>query len=65
MSNIRQDIVQEVTSRFTKAQILDNARRNEEYPFGFVIDYIKDMYSLPKTEGWDTAMAICEQYGLV
>ena len=60
---VHENIVKEVTSRFTKAQILENARRNEEYPFGFVIDYIKDMYSLPKTQGWDTAMAICKHYG--
>ena len=60
---VHENIVKEVTSRFTKAQIQEKARRNDEYPFGFVIDYIKDMYSLPKTEGWDTAMAICKHYG--
>lgn len=60
---IYENIVKEFTAVFTKEKVQELANRNEEYPFGFVIDYIKDMYLLPKTEGWDTAMAICKYYG--
>jgi len=60
---VHENIVKEVTTALTKRQIADNARRNQEFPFGYVIDYLKDMYLLPKTEGWDTAMAICKHFG--
>ena len=58
-----QNIYKELTERLTARQIADCASRNGEFPFGYVIDYIKDMYSIPKTEGWDTAMAVCKFFG--
>ena len=60
---VHQNIVNEITHAMTARQILDCANRNGEYPFGFIIDYIKDMYLLPKSEGWDTAMAVCRYFG--
>ena len=42
--------------------ILIKAKKNQEKPFGFVIDYLKDRYGLPKMEGWDTAEQILKYF---
>ena len=41
------------------------SERDGEYPFGYVIVYIKDMFNISKTEGWDTAKKVCEYFGFV
>lgn len=60
--NINKDVFNELTQKLSAESILKNARRNQENPFGYVIDYIKDMYNLSKTEGWDTAAEICRYF---
>jgi hypothetical protein len=57
-------VYNEVTNALTKEIIVANARRNNEMPFGYVIDYLKDMYMIPKTQGWGIAKKICEHFGL-
>lgn len=61
---VHENIVKEYTSRNTKWNLLERARLDCENPFGVVLIHIRDCYGLTKTEGWDTAMAICEYYGL-
>lgn len=56
------EIYKELKKDLTAEKILTNSERNGELPFGYVIDYIKDVYNLPKTEGWDTAKAICRYF---
>lgn len=56
---IRKDILNSFKRKFTAEQIRTCARNNNEKPFGYVIDYIKDMYGLSKIEAWDTAQAVC------
>lgn len=56
---IRKDILNSFKRKFTAEQIRTCARNNDEKPFGYVIDYIKDMYGLSKIEAWDTAQAVC------
>ena len=51
-------------SRLNKRYIIDKARQNNEKPFGFVLDYLKDVYSLPKSKGWDVAKQILDYYGI-
>lgn len=38
--------------------ILDRAKKNNEKPLGYVLDYLKENYSLPKTEGLPVAEKI-------
>lgn len=45
--------------------IIRNARRNDEKPFGYVIDYLKDEYSLPKSIGWNIALKILREFKIV
>lgn len=59
-----EQIYNEVVKVLTKDIIIDCARRNNENPFGYVIDYLKDMYMIPKTQGWDIAKRICEHFGV-
>lgn len=57
-------IYNEVTNALTRENIVECARRNNEMPFGYVIDYLKDMYMIPKTKGYEIARKICEHFGL-
>lgn len=57
-------IYDKVCCVLTRENILFNAKRNNENPFGYVIDYIKDMYGICKSEAWDTAKAICKHFNL-
>lgn len=45
-----------------KENILRGAKRNNENPFGYVIDHLKDVYNVPKTVGYDIAEKILEYY---
>lgn len=57
-------IYDELCCTLTREQIIDNSQTNGETPFGYVLDYIKDMYNVSKMEGWDTAIEICNYFGL-
>ena len=54
----KKEILFDAVKKLDRQTILDNAYRNDEKPFGFVIDLLKDEYNLPKTEGWNIALAI-------
>lgn len=58
------EIYSECIKELNANNILFCSRKNEEKPFGYVIDYIKDMYNISKTESWDTAKAICQYFNL-
>lgn len=57
-------IYDELCCTLRRERIIDNSQKNGETPFGYVIDYIKDMYNVSKMEGWDTAKKVCEYFGL-
>lgn len=61
---INQKIYNECTRALSRDVIQQCAERNGEKPFGYVLDYLKDMYFLPKPDGWDTAKAICDYFSL-
>lgn len=61
---VLENIYKEMTRALSRDEIVACAKRNGEQPFGYVIDYIKDMYLVPKTEGWDTAKAVCKFFSL-
>ena len=46
----------------SKDGILRCANNNNEKPFGYVIDYLKDVYFLPKLIGYDIADKILEYF---
>ena len=60
---VHKEIYEELTHKLCGKNILFNAQRDEETPFGYVLGYIRDMYGLPKTEGWDTAEEVCKYFG--
>lgn len=51
-------------SNFTKEGILSKAKKNQEKPFGFVLDYLKDTWSIPKIDGWDIAEQVIKHFGI-
>ncbi len=55
-------IYDELCCTLTREQIIDNS--NGKTPFSYVIDFIKDMYNVSEMEGWDTAIEICNYFGL-
>ena len=61
----REDVyVRAVIKRLNRTYILQQAKHNEEKPFGFVIDFLKDEYSLPKSQGWNIAMRVLEHFNI-
>ena len=59
-----QAIFNEVTSSLTRRKIIEKSREDQEYPFGYVITYLKDIYNLTKTQGYDLAKRICIHFNL-
>ena len=57
-------LFQVLIGRLNRYDILESSRQNQERPFGFVIDYIKDVYGVSKVDGWDTAMQLLAYYGI-
>ena len=60
--NTYNNIFVECINDLSKETIIRCAKKNNEKPFGFVIDYIKDNYSLPKPNGWDIAEKVLEHF---
>ena len=58
------EIYNELVKDFTKEKIIEKARRDEEKPFGALITYIRDVYNLPKTKGWNIAMRMLDHFGI-
>ena len=59
---IRMDIIH--FERLNKRLILAMAEKNHEEPLGYVIDFIKDNYQLPKTYGYSVAERLLKYYGV-
>lgn len=60
----REEITGRLKSELSAEQITRRAAANGERPFGYVIDYIKDMYGLSKEKAWDIAKDICVHFGV-
>jgi hypothetical protein len=60
---VRWNIYNEVIKALDRETITKCAERNGELPFGYVIDYLKDMYRLSKPDAWWTAVEICNHFG--
>lgn len=58
------NIIKECTEQLTKDTILSRAERDGERPMGFLLTYLRDNYSLPKTSGWSIAEKILERFGI-
>lgn len=55
-------IWEEICTDLTEYGILRKAEENNETPFGYVLGYIKDVYSIPKTDGWGIAEKVLEWF---
>lgn len=55
-------IYKEIIDDLDRDRIINCANKNGENPFGYVIDYIKDMYGCPKVYAWDIAKRVCEHF---
>lgn len=53
-----------MVQRFDKSKIIAAAKGNQEKPFGFVLDYLKSVWNIPKTEGWDIAEQVIKHFGI-
>lgn len=48
----------------SRERILTSAREEGDLPFGWVLEFLRDEYNLPKPDGWTTARAICDHFNL-
>ena len=58
------EIKQDLLSKLTPRIIIQGAIKGEEKPMGFLLTYIKDMYGLSKTQGWDIAESVLARYNI-
>lgn len=57
-------ILFDAINSLTKEGIISKSKINDETPFGYVIDYLKDEYNLPKAQGFKIAEKIIKHYKL-
>ena len=57
-------ILFDTINSLTKEDIITKSKLNNEEPFGYIIDYLKDNYNLPKINGCDIAIKIIKHYKL-
>lgn len=62
-------IWKEIQKDLTREKIITNARKNCELPFGYVFDYIKDVYGkeypdLTRVSCYELAVALCVKLGV-
>lgn len=55
-------ILFDVVNKLTKEDIITKSKFNKEEPFGYVIDYLKDNYNVPKTNGCDIAKKVIKYF---
>lgn len=60
----KEQIFQELITDLSKEKIIEKAKIDQEKPMGFLLTYIRDMYNLPKTAGWQIAEKVLEYYGI-
>ena len=57
-------IYTECITAFDRESIIKCAERDEEYPLGFLLSYLKDMYFLPKYYGYGVAERILKHFNI-
>ena len=56
------NVVHSLIKNLSRERIIEMARRDEEKPIGALLTYIRDMYGLTKTDGWDVASAVLNHF---
>lgn len=57
-------IYTECITALDRETIIKCAERDEEYPLGFLLSYLKDMYFLPKYYGYGVAERILKHFDI-
>ena len=60
----KNDIIIEIIQNLSRNYIINMSIRDKEKPIGFLLTYIRDVYGLSKTEGWDIAIYILNHYNI-
>lgn len=60
----QKEVFCELTSTLTRERIIGKAAHDEEKPMGYLLTYIRDMYNMPKTEGWNVAEALLNFFNI-
>lgn len=58
------EIFNEIIGQLSKDTIINGAMKDNEMPMGFLLTYIKDMYNIPKPQGWKIAEAVLRYFGI-
>lgn len=57
-------IYTECITALDRETIIKCAERDEEFPLGFLLSYLKDMYFLPKYYGYGVAERILKHFNI-
>lgn len=61
----KEEIFNDILKYWSRSDILERAKRDNERPMGTLLTYIKDVYNLPKIQGWDIAERVIKHYNIV
>lgn len=61
----KEEIFNDILRYWSRSDILERAKRDNERPMGTLLTYIKDVYNLPKPQGWEIAERVINHYNIV
>lgn len=61
----KEEIFNDILRYWSRSDILERAKRDNERPMGTLLTYIKDVYNLPKPQGWEIAEKVINHYNIV
>ena len=61
----KEEIFNDILKYWSRSDILEIAKRDNERPMGTLLTYIKDVYNLPKPQGWEIAERVIKHYNIV
>ena len=64
LSDRQKEVFCELTSRLTREKIIGKAIHDGEKPMGFLLTHIRDLYNMPKSEGWNVAESLLRFFNI-
>jgi len=61
----KEEIFNDILKYWSRSDILERAKRDNERPMGTLLTYIKDVYNLSKIQGWEIAERVIKHYNIV
>ena len=64
LTDRQKEVFCELTNDLTRGKIIGKAAHDGEKPMGFLLTYIRDLYDMPKSEGWNVAESLLHFFNI-